>query len=142
MGKASQQLLLPLIHGAKSAILGHKLWLKKQNRQNNTVRDWNESAVDPTEDWNNTTEHKISNWIVKQMALRNKVPKNTHITHMDAGTGAQAIVFRGTFKYVNVVEQNADSAAKLFQTYKRACPVKCLSTSIPFPAITATIRTI
>ena len=124
VGKPSQQLLLPLMHSARAVILGHMLWLKKQTKKNLIVRDWNESSDDPAKDWNNTTEHKISNWIAKQMALRNKVPKYTHITHMDASTGVQAIVFRGDFKYVNVVQQNADSAAELFQTIQKGTPGK------------------
>ena len=58
------------------------------------------------------------------MALRNKVPKNTHITHMDASTVVQAIVFRGVFKYVNVVKQNAGSAVDMFSTIQKGTPGK------------------
>ena len=138
VGQAAQVLLQKLIHDAKFMILSACLGLKKQHKQNYTGGHQNVSVVDNNKDSHeghgnisvvgnnkdshNTAEHKISDWIVAQMATRNKVPKNTHITHMDASTSEQAIVFRRVFKYVNVVEQNTGSAGELFQSIKKGTP--------------------
>ena len=139
MGKPAQHLLLTLIHEAKTSILGHTLWLKQQDKQNNNVGHRNGVAVDDNKDLDNTAKHKISTWIVAQMATRNKVPKNIHITHMDASTGGQAIVFQSSFKYVNVVEQKADCAGELYQSILKSTPGKMPLNFSTFPAITVTI---
>ena len=86
VGQAAQVLLKKLIHDAKFMILGACLGLKKQHKQNYTGGHQNVSVVYNNKDSHNTAEHKISDWIVAQMATRNKVSKNTHITHMDAST--------------------------------------------------------